>query len=194
MSESQIGTESGKRKNSTLADTRAKMACSPHGLVLGLPPRPHHPPPSVGNYNAVMTLTDRATKMVHFVATSRAETAADTARYFMNYVVRAHGLPRTVICDRDSKFLGLFWQSVMHMLGISARTTRGSNPQANGQAVRTNQNLRQYLRVHARESPDWPAALMTAEMAINNAPLEGTKYRPYQLNLSYHHCLGPDVF
>ena len=157
--------------------------------VLGLPPWP----PNVGTYNAVLTLTDRATKMVHFVATSKADTAVDTARKIMNYSVRARGLPRTVICDRDSKFFSLFWQSVMHLLGISARTTSGFHPQANWQAERTNQNLRQYLRVHARESPDWPAAPMTAEMAINNAPLAGTKYSPYQLNLGYHPCLGPDI-
>ena len=113
--------------------------------VLGSPPWPHN----VGNYNAVLSLTDRATKMVHFVATSKAETAANAARYFMNYVVRAHGLPRTVICDMDSKFLSLFWQSVMHFLGLSARTTSGFNPQANGQAERTNQAMRQYIRVHA---------------------------------------------
>ena len=67
--------------------------------VLGLPPWP----PNVGTYNAVLTLTYRETKMVHFVPTSKTETAADTARFLMNYVVRAHGLPRTVICDRDSK-------------------------------------------------------------------------------------------
>ena len=35
---------------------------------------------------------------------------------------------------------------------------------------------------------------MTAEMAINNAPLEGTKYSPYELNLGYHPCLAPDTF
>ena len=82
----------------------------------------------------------------------------------------------------------------MHLLGISAQTTSGFHPQANGQAERTNQTLCQYLRVHARESQDWPAALMTAEMAINNVPLEGTEYSLYQLNLGYYHCLGPDIF
>ena len=35
---------------------------------------------------------------------------------------------------------------------------------------------------------------MTAEIAINNAPLEGTKYSPYELNLGYHPCLAQDTF
>ena len=94
--------------------------------VLGLPPWP----PNVGTYDAVLTFTDRATKMVHFVATNRFEKATDTARFFMHYIVRCHGLPRTVICDRDARFLSLFWQTVMRHLSISARTTSGFNPQA----------------------------------------------------------------
>ena len=69
--------------------------------VLGLPPWP----PNVGTYDAMLTFTDEATKMVHFVATNRFEKATDTARCFMHYIVRCHGLPRTVICDRDARFL-----------------------------------------------------------------------------------------
>ena len=83
-----------------------------------------------------------AAKMVHFVATNRTEKATDTARYLMQHVVKAHGLLRSIICDRDSKFLSLFWQSVMQLMGISARTTSGFHAQANGQAELTNQTLR----------------------------------------------------
>ena len=83
--------------------------------------------------------------MVHFVATYKNEKATNTAKFFLNYVVRCHGLPHTVICDRDYKFLSHFWQTVMQLLGISARTTSSFHSQANGQAERTNQTLRQYL-------------------------------------------------
>ena len=107
--------------------------------------------------------------------------------------MKPHGLPRRVICDRESKFLILFWQTVMQLPGVSAETTSGFHPQANGQAERTNQTL-QYLRVYVKHSPDWPAGLAAAKMAINNAPLEGTKFSPYKLNLGYCHCLAPDAF
>ena len=116
--------------------------------------------------------------MVNFVATSRTEKATDTARYFIQHVVKTHGLHRSVICDRDSKFLSLFWQTVMQLLGVSARTTSGFRQQANGQFERNNQTLRQYLRVNTKQSDDWPACLATAEMAINNAPTGGTKFSP----------------
>ena len=57
--------------------------------ILGLPPWP----PQVGTYDAVITFTDRATKMVHFLPTRMDEKATNTARYFMHYIVRPHGLP-----------------------------------------------------------------------------------------------------
>ena len=158
--------------------------------VLGVPPWPTNKE----TYNAVLTITDRATKMVHFVATNKDEKATDTARYFIKHVVKTHGLPRSVICDRDTKFLSLFWQTVMQLLGFSARTTSCSHPQAKWQAERTNQRLQQYLRVFVKHSPDWPAGLATAEMAINNTPLEGTKFSPYELNLGYCPSLAPDAF
>ena len=109
--------------------------------VLGLPQWPQN----IGTYNAVLTITYMATKVVHFVATNKDEKATDTARYFIQHVVKTHSLPRSVICDRDSKFLSLFWQTVMQPLGVSARTTSGFHPQANGQAERTNQTLRARL-------------------------------------------------
>ena len=136
--------------------------------ILGLPPWP----PQIGTYNAVLTFTDRATKMVHFVPASLFEKATDTARYIMHYIVRQHGLPRSIFCDRDSRFLSIFWRTVMDRLGVAAHHSSGFHPQANGQAERTNQNLRQYLRAVVKYIPDWVAALDTAEMAINNANIK----------------------
>ena len=132
--------------------------------------------------------------MVHFVPTRRDEKATDTSRYFIHYIVRPHGLPRSIICNRDSRFLSIFWRPVMDRLGVSARHTSGFHPQANGQAERTNQNLRQYIRAVVKQNPDWVAALDTAEMAINDANIRNTKFSPYLFNLGYHPCILPDTY
>ena len=157
--------------------------------VLGLPPFP----PDKNTYNAILTFTDRATKMVHFVATNKFEKATDTARFFFHHVVRLHGLPRSLICDRDSRFTSTFWRTLMDLCGVSARTTSGFHPQANGQAERTNQSVRQHLRILAQRSPDWPANLDVAEMVHNNSPIAHTHYSPYLCNLGYHPYLLPDA-
>ena len=119
--------------------------------VLGVPTRP----PDVGTYDAVLTITDRATKMVHFVATKRTEKATDTASYPMQHVVKAHGLPRSIICDRDSKFLSLFWPSVMQLMGISTgeRPGRKNKPDTSTVPQGVRENIRRLAgRSHDRRN------------------------------------------
>ena len=65
--------------------------------------------------------------------------------------------------------------------------------QANGQAERTNQNVKQVLRVAFAEGKNWVLALDNVEMAINNAVLTAGGLSPYFLNLGYSPCLWPDV-
>ena len=81
--------ESSRGKIQPLLIPERKWQAIHMDWVLGLPPWP----PNVGTYDAVLTITDRATKMVHFVATSRTEKATDTARYDIQHVVKIHGLP-----------------------------------------------------------------------------------------------------
>ena len=71
--------------------------------------------------------------------------------------------------------------------------TSGYYPQANGQAERTNQNVKQILRVAFAEGKNWVLALDNVEMATNNAVLTAGGLSPYFLNLGYNPCLWPDV-
>jgi hypothetical protein len=52
-------------------------------------------------YNAVLTVTDRATRMCHLIPTVKKESAADTAQLVLWNVIRLHGLPRSIVTDRD---------------------------------------------------------------------------------------------
>ena len=81
----------------------------------------------------------------------------------------------------------------MDQLGVDARTTSGFNPQANGQAERTNQNLRQYLRVASkRNNGNWVSDIDICEMVINNTAIGNSKLTPLSLNLGYHPYVIPD--
>ena len=69
----------------------------------------------------------------------------------------------------------------------------GFYPQANSQAERTNQTLKQILRTVTHGLTDWTEALDGAEMATNNAELAGCGYSPFYLNYGFHPCVWPDV-
>ena len=53
-------------------------------------------------YESVLTVTDRATKMTHFIPTWKEATAIDTADQFIKHIVKYHGLPRSIMSDRDT--------------------------------------------------------------------------------------------
>ena len=114
---------------------------------------------------------------------------------FLNFVVRHHGLPRSIISDTEELFLSNFWQAVCKKMDIKMRQSSPYHPQTNGQAERTNQTMKQVMRTLLIQHPDttWYENLLLAEMAINNAPIANTSYSPYYLNYGYHPTFFGDV-
>ena len=94
----------------------------------------------------ILTVTDRATKIMVLIPCSSRWNAAEVADNFWWEVVRYHGLPRSIISDRGPVFVSEFWTEVMKFLDSDARRSSPYHPQANWQAERTNQTLKQVLR------------------------------------------------
>ena len=61
-------------------------------------------------YDAIFVVVDRLTKMAHFIPTKTTATAEDTAELFRDNIFKLHGLPEDIVSDRDSKFVGHFWE------------------------------------------------------------------------------------
>ena len=84
-------------------------------------------------FDSVLTVTDRATKMTHFIPTWKEATAVDTADQFIRYIVKYHGLPRSIISDRDTRFMSVFWEQLCQRLNIRLRPSSAFHPQTSGQ-------------------------------------------------------------
>ena len=69
-------------------------------------------PRSSEGYDGILTVVDRATKMVHLVAVNQTTTAVETVLVFWNAVGKLHGIPRSVVNDRDPRFVSRFWQEL----------------------------------------------------------------------------------
>src|SRR5437764_1091430 len=63
-------------------------------------------------FDAIIVFVDTFSKMVHFAPTKTTATAPDTAQLFFDHVIRLHGLPKSIVSDRDAKFTSCFWQSL----------------------------------------------------------------------------------
>src|SRR5438445_12522033 len=71
-------------------------------------------PVTKAGFNAIVVFVDTFSKMVHFVPTQTTATAPDTARIFFDHIFKLHGLPLSIISDRDAKFTSRFWKSLFN--------------------------------------------------------------------------------
>ena len=143
-------------------------------------------PESKGN-TQIWVVVDRFTKMAHFIPLPTKVSADDLARYFLRDIWRQHGLPSSIVSDRDSRFTSRFWKALMQLLQIQTKMSTAFHPQTDGQTERTNQTLEQYLRMYSNyERTDWADLLPMAEFAYNNAPASATGLTPFYANYGYN--------
>ncbi|GJU24759.1 putative reverse transcriptase domain-containing protein [Tanacetum coccineum] len=71
------------------------------------------------------------------------------ARMYLKEVVTRHGIPLSIICDRDPRFASNLWRSLQNALGISLDMSTAYHPQTDGQSKRTIQTLKDMLRACA---------------------------------------------
>ena len=107
--------------------------------------------------SVVFVVVDRFTKYVHFIPLAHPYTAAKVAQVFMQYVFKLHGMPSTIVSDRDPVFTSKFWSELMKLQGANLTTSSSYHPQSDGQTEVVNKSLEHYLRAFAAAdlTPGW---------------------------------------
>jgi hypothetical protein len=144
-------------------------------------------PRTKNKYDAVMVVVDKLTKMVHFIPCTSNINTQQVARLFFNHVVRYHGIPSTIISDRDSKFASAFWKELWACLGTTLNMSSAFHPETDGQTERANRTLEDMLRSYVNiYQDDWDEYLASAEIAYNNSINASTNETPFYLNSGQH--------
>ncbi|CAI7796059.1 unnamed protein product [Closterium sp. NIES-54] len=120
--------------------------------------------------------------MGHFIPTNATTTAEAIARLFFDRIITIHGIPATLISDRDPKFTSKFWKGLMGLLGTKLAMSSAYHPQTDGQTERLNQVVEQLLRTACKDDVShWDTQLPTLEFAYNNASHAATGKTPFFL-------------
>ena len=115
-------------------------------------------------YNAILVVVDRYTKYAHFLLLRHPFTAPQVAKVFMNNVVKLHGIPLSIVSDRDKVFTSSFWRELFKLLDTQLLLSTAYHPQTYGQTERVNQCLEQYLRCATQATPgNWVKWISLAE-------------------------------
>ena len=144
-------------------------------------------PVTTTGYDAILVWVCRLSKMVHLCPTTTTVSALQWAKLFIVNVVRLHGLPKSIVSDRDPRFTSHFWIEVCKMLGIKQAMSTSFHPQTDGQTERSNRTVEDMLRHYIDPSQtDWDQHLPAVEFAINNSWQESIKETPFFLNSGQH--------
>ncbi|GKC13107.1 putative reverse transcriptase domain-containing protein [Tanacetum coccineum] len=94
-------------------------------------------PKSSQGYDTIWVIVDRLTKSAIFVPMRETDPMDKLARMYLKEVVTRHGIPLSIICDRDPRFASNFWRSLQNALGTSLDISTAYHPQTDGQSERT---------------------------------------------------------
>ena len=138
-------------------------------------------PKTTGGYDAIWVIVDRLTKSAHFLAIKETDNMERLTRAYLKEIVRLHGVPKSIISDRDSRFTSRFWQSLQKALGTRLDMSTAYHPQTDGQSERTIQTLEDMLRACVIDfGKGWDVHLPLIEFSYNNSYHTSIKAAPFE--------------
>ncbi|GKB31173.1 putative reverse transcriptase domain-containing protein, partial [Tanacetum coccineum] len=125
-------------------------------------------PKTSSGHDTIWVIVDRLTKSAHFIPTRETDSMETLTRLYIKEIVSRHGVPISIISDRDSHFTSRFWQSMQSALGTQLDMSTTYHPQTDGQSERTIQTLEDMLRACVIDfGKGWERHLPLIEFSYN---------------------------
>ena len=140
-----------------------------------------HLPRMQQRHDAVWVIMDRLTKSAHFLAVQMTFALERFCRLYIREIVQLHGVPVSIVSDRDLRFTVHFLKSFQKAMGTRLTMSTAFHPQTDGQSERTIQVLEDMLRACVLDHKgSWKEHLPLVEFAYNNSYQASIQMAPYE--------------
>jgi hypothetical protein len=127
--------------------------------------------PRSRRFNSVLVVVDKLSRYAHFVGLAHPYTVSTVASAYMDNVHKLHGMPESIVSDRDSIFTSRFWCEMAAMTGTKLHMSSSHHPETDGTTERMNQCLEAYLDCFTHAClVKWAQWLSLAEFWYNASP------------------------
>jgi hypothetical protein len=143
-------------------------------FITGLPKTNKH-------HDSIMVVVDKLTKPTHFILLKNTHNAANVVDIYMWEVARLHGIPKTIVFDRDPKFTSKFWKELFEGFITNLNFNIAYHLESDGKIERVNQVIEDMLRKYVMEKPSkWEDYLHLVEFSYNNRYQASLKMIPFE--------------
>ncbi|MCO5604018.1 hypothetical protein L7F22_058175 [Adiantum nelumboides] len=133
-------------------------------------------------HDGIWTIIDRFSKQAHFIPVKKTIKPDHLARLFVAQIFRLHGMPETIVSDRDPRFTSLFWKAIWENIGTRLQFSSSFHPQTDGQSEIANSVVLDLLKSYiSDEKTQWERYLPLVEFAYNNTIHSSTGKAPFEI-------------
>nr|GEX50092.1 putative reverse transcriptase domain-containing protein [Tanacetum cinerariifolium] len=126
-------------------------------------------PKAQSGNDTIWVVVDQLTKSTHFLPMKETDPMEKLARLYLNEVVTRHGIPVSIICDRNPRFTSNFWKAFQKAMGTRLDMSTAYHPEIDGQSKRTIQTLEDMLRACVIDFRNgWERHLPLVKFSYNN--------------------------
>jgi hypothetical protein len=121
-------------------------------------------------FDSIFVVVDRFSKMAHFIPCQKTSDATHIVNLFFKEVIQLHGLLRSIVLDRDTKFIENIWKTLWKKLGTNFSFSSNYHPQMDGQIEVVNISLGDLLRsLVTKHHSQWDNILPQEEFVYNES-------------------------
>ena len=119
--------------------------------------------------DGIWAIVDRFSKQAHFIPVRKKITAEHMVKLFMVNIFKYHGMPKSIVSDRDPRMTSLFWRALFENMNTTLKFSSSFHPQTDGQSEIANSIVLDLLKCYVSDHKEkWEQYLPLVEYAYNN--------------------------